>query len=105
MRWVSTRVLPLPAPAKINKGPSSAVTAARCGGFSPARRSTPRSAAEEVTLKSLQVYRLVVDESVTPSAEPIEIGSTLLDPRANAHSDKSARALVPNGRTGASSHR
>src|SRR6202011_1826894 len=47
MRWVSTRVLPLPAPAKINSGPSSAVTAARCGGFSPARRSIARSAAGE----------------------------------------------------------
>src|ERR1700694_1780178 len=47
IRCVSTRVLPLPAPAKINRGPSSAVTAARCGGFSPARRSIARSVAGE----------------------------------------------------------
>src|SRR5438552_11388458 len=48
IRWVKTRVLPLPAPAKINSGPSSAVTAARCGGFSPASKSTARSAAAGV---------------------------------------------------------
>src|ERR1700730_406855 len=47
IRCVSTRVLPLPAPAKISNGPSSAVTAARCGGFSPAKRSVARSAAGE----------------------------------------------------------
>src|SRR6266550_5011129 len=47
IRCVSTRVLPLPAPAKISSGPSSAVTAARCGGFSPAKRSIARSAAGE----------------------------------------------------------
>src|SRR6267143_6895269 len=52
IRCVSTRVLPLPAPAKISNGPSSAATAARCGGFSPSRRSTPRSAAVGELAKS-----------------------------------------------------
>src|SRR5439155_25320415 len=45
IRCVKTRVLPLPAPAKIRSGPSPAVTAARCGGLSPVKRSTPRSVA------------------------------------------------------------
>src|ERR1700674_879323 len=42
MRAVSTRVLPLPAPAKIRSGPSPCVTASRWGGF---RRSSRASAA------------------------------------------------------------
>ncbi len=33
MRCVSTRVLPLPAPASTSTGPSGAVTAARCASF------------------------------------------------------------------------
>jgi len=33
MRCTSTRVLPLPAPARINKGPGAAVTASRCASF------------------------------------------------------------------------
>src|SRR5216684_1821356 len=40
MRAVSTRVLPLPAPAKISKGPSPCVTASRCGGFRRSRRAS-----------------------------------------------------------------
>src|SRR6266851_2743604 len=42
MRAVSTRVLPLPAPAKISSGPSPCVTASCCGGF---RRSSRASTA------------------------------------------------------------
>ena len=34
MRQVSTRVLPLPAPAKTSSGPCVCSTAARCSGFS-----------------------------------------------------------------------
>ncbi len=34
---VSTRVLPVPAPASTRTGPSSASTAARCSGFRPSR--------------------------------------------------------------------
>src|SRR5262249_29995994 len=37
MRCVSTRVLPLPAPASTSTGPSGAVTAARCASFSGLR--------------------------------------------------------------------
>ncbi len=33
MRVVSTRVLPLPAPARISADSSGSVTAARCSGF------------------------------------------------------------------------
>src|SRR6202140_5002398 len=42
MRAVRTRVLPLPAPAKIRSGPSPCVTASRWGGF---RRSSRASTA------------------------------------------------------------
>src|SRR4051794_18967017 len=40
MRWVSTRVLPEPAPARISSGPSPWTTASRWGGFSPASSSS-----------------------------------------------------------------
>ena len=36
-RVVSTRVLPVPAPASTSTGPSSASTASRCSAFSPRR--------------------------------------------------------------------
>src|SRR5580692_11052256 len=36
-RWISTRVLPLPAPARTSTGPTGAVTAARCASFSESR--------------------------------------------------------------------
>src|SRR5216683_6667546 len=38
MRCVITRVFPLPGPARINTGPSVAVTASRCGSLSPASK-------------------------------------------------------------------
>jgi hypothetical protein len=37
MRVVSTRVLPVPAPASTSTGPSSVSTASRCSGLSPDR--------------------------------------------------------------------
>src|SRR5262245_50328398 len=37
MRWVRTRVLPLPAPASTSSGPSVDSTARRCSGFRPSR--------------------------------------------------------------------
>src|SRR5207245_78960 len=40
MRCVMTRVFPLPAPARINTGPSVVATASRCWGFRPERKST-----------------------------------------------------------------
>src|SRR4051794_15908805 len=42
MRWVSTRVLPEPAPARISSGPSPCSTASRCGGFRPPRSWSAR---------------------------------------------------------------
>ena len=39
MRWVMTRVLPLPAPARTSRGPSACSTASRWRGFSPSRKS------------------------------------------------------------------
>src|ERR687886_2084601 len=39
MRWVSTRVLPEPAPATTSNGPPGWVTASRWTGLRPARRS------------------------------------------------------------------
>src|SRR4051812_19419513 len=38
IRWVSTRVLPEPAPARIRSGPSPCRTASRWGSLSPSRR-------------------------------------------------------------------
>src|SRR3954471_23973723 len=40
MRWVSTRVLPDPAPARISSGPSPCTTASRWGGLRPASSSS-----------------------------------------------------------------
>src|SRR5215217_4411203 len=40
MRWVSTRVLPDPAPARISNGPSPCTTASRWGGLRPASSSS-----------------------------------------------------------------
>ena len=37
IRVVSTRVLPVPAPASTSTGPSSVSTASRCSGLRPAR--------------------------------------------------------------------
>src|SRR5690349_4235453 len=39
MRLVITRVFPEPAPARINSGPSTCTTAARCSGLRAAKRS------------------------------------------------------------------
>src|SRR5881392_716047 len=40
MRCASTRVLPEPAPATINRGPPACVTAARCSGLRPSRKES-----------------------------------------------------------------
>src|SRR4051812_1811996 len=40
MRWVSTRVLPEPAPATTRIGPSGATTASRWRSFSPSRSAS-----------------------------------------------------------------
>src|SRR4051812_7614681 len=40
IRWVSTRVLPEPAPARMSSGPSPCVTASRWGGVRPSSRAS-----------------------------------------------------------------
>src|SRR4051794_20684124 len=40
MRWVSTRVLPEPAPARMSSGPAPWVTASLCSGLRPSRRAS-----------------------------------------------------------------
>src|SRR5436309_15390664 len=45
MRWVRTRVLPDPAPARLRSGPSPYVTASRWGSLSPSSRESRSSAA------------------------------------------------------------
>src|SRR5580765_781100 len=67
MRWVSARVLPLPAPATINTGPSACRTASRWIGFRPSRSGeigrgssgtcTKRSDTTDVILGSPAVTR------------------------------------------------
>ena len=50
IRWVITRVLPLPGPARISAAPAGCSTAARCSGLSPSRDAATVSA--EVTPQS-----------------------------------------------------
>src|SRR6185436_12645174 len=47
-RVVSTRVLPVPAPANTSTGPSSASTAARCSGLSDVRYGAAAAARTEI---------------------------------------------------------
>src|ERR1039458_2560069 len=53
MRNVMTRVLPLPAPARISTGPSVVSTASRCCGFSWSRKDNAEVAPESL----IQFYR------------------------------------------------
>ncbi len=48
IRWVSTRVLPEPAPATMSSGLPSCTTAARCSGLSPSRRASIARAATSI---------------------------------------------------------
>ena len=58
MRWVMTRVLPLPAPARISTGPSTASTASRWLGLSPARTcETSFTAASSATTRPSRTWR------------------------------------------------
>ena len=52
MRCVSTRVLPLPAPATTRIGPSGAATASRCTGLSPASSASGESRVEGLVSES-----------------------------------------------------
>src|SRR6185436_19030741 len=59
MRCVMTRVLPLPAPARMRTGPSVASTASRCCGLSPARslESSDTISINRATASRLAVVR------------------------------------------------
>src|SRR6266404_1200023 len=50
MRNVMTRVFPLPAPARINTGPSVVSTASRCCGFSWSRKDNAEVAPGSLSL-------------------------------------------------------
>src|ERR1700761_751089 len=54
MRWVIARVLPVPAPARMQTGPAGAVTAVRCSGSSPASTepADPKAANPESPITS-----------------------------------------------------
>ena len=54
MRYVMTRVLPLPAPAKTSRGPFAWATAAACGSFSS---SSGIERSENLSVPSGRVYR------------------------------------------------
>src|SRR5579864_8008247 len=56
MRAVSTRVLPLPAPAKIRSGPSPCVTASCWGGFRRASRASASALAAGTEATEDRVY-------------------------------------------------
>ncbi len=48
MRYVTTRVLPVPAPARTSNGPLNVETASRCAGFNP---SPPRGSVPDIVNK------------------------------------------------------
>src|SRR5262249_30267342 len=86
-----TRVLPLPAPARMRSGPSTVSTASRCCGLSWSRRVKAlkmRSPAKSGTLWLL--YREVsnaqpavrrYDRSDLSQGDTVLIGATMLQPR------------------------
>src|SRR5215471_11880790 len=63
MRCVSTRVLPLPAPASTSTGPTGAVTAARCASFSGLRIGDKSMGAAFYTVKT-RAYGKGPDDAV-----------------------------------------
>jgi len=62
MRRVSTRVLPLPAPANTNNGPADAVTAARCASFRPVKIG------ELCIAKTATLSRVALTQTICESA-------------------------------------
>ena len=57
MRWARTRVLPLPAPARMRSGPSVVVTARACSGFRCPTISSARFAAASLRVASCAASR------------------------------------------------
>src|SRR3954454_8348278 len=58
MRWVMTRVLPVPAPASSSIGPSTCSTASRCCGFRPARKSMNSGGGSDFRIASGRVLEM-----------------------------------------------
>ena len=60
MRVVSTRVLPLPAPASTKAGAGGQVTAANCSGFSPCNKEDEEFSMAAIVADGAQKSRLHV---------------------------------------------
>src|SRR5216683_4280364 len=65
MRYVMTRVLPLPAPARMSTGPSVVSTASRCCGLSGSRKDNAEVAPELM----IQFYRGIETDGSFPLSE------------------------------------
>src|ERR1700694_509972 len=90
MRAVSTRVLPLPAPAKIKSGPSPCVTASCWGGF---RRSS-RASTSGMGDPSLAIERPTLPVAAT-SKPPPPSPSARREPNAPDIADRFVMLSVP----------
>ena len=72
MRWVMTRVLPVPAPARTSSGPSVVVTASRCGGLRPERSTGRRRRIASRTDGAAKLFArpMAASPRAYPSARP-----------------------------------
>src|SRR5919206_2387504 len=104
-RYVSTRVLPEPAPATTSSGPSVVTTASRCAGFRSARYCSGDATAIQAMLAASRVHHSAMDlealiashtariRQAVPEGETSVSGSTLLRPCAGR--DVDLVVLVP----------
>src|SRR5271169_2918349 len=67
-----TRVLPLPAPARISTGPSVVSTASRCCGFSWSRKDNAEVAPESL----IQFYRGIAAGGIAPTDFGVRLSKT-----------------------------
>src|SRR5215211_3989401 len=88
MRWVRTRVLPEPAPARISTGPSPCVTASRCGSFKPSSSAAPFGGASLPDAVALTSPRIVPRAAPTRSRRRVRTG-----PGDGAHRSIRLRAM------------
>ena len=92
MRWVSTRVLPEPAPATMSSGDPSCRTAARCCGLSPSSRaSTRRVRASSRAARSW----LAVDREPAGLPDAPDPGTRMVRPAGGAGSSVASDAGTP----------
>src|ERR1700709_1338235 len=71
MRWVSTRVLPEPAPATTSSGPPRCTTASSWSGFKPCRSVRPRLSDEESDWADMTVP--LYGSGVTAIMNPLDV--------------------------------